>query len=342
MIELLRELCARPGVSGDEALVREYIIDSIKDCCDYQVDKLGNLICHKQGTAKAAAKVMLSAHMDEVGMVVSAVCDDGTLRFHPVGGLEPGVLAGRTVLVGERALPAVIGTKPVHLMDKAERERPFSADSLRLDLGAATRERALELARPGDFVTFLPEFTFLGPDLLRGKALDDRAGCALLIRLLQRPQPFDLIVAFTVQEETGCVGARTAAAQVEPDYGIAVETTTAGDIGDAPRDRQVCRLGQGPVLSFMDRATIYHRETLDKALAVAEEKAIPCQLKEGVFGGNEARSVQSAGGGAKMLAISLACRYLHSPGCVLDRRDLEPTLLLLEAVAARLAGGEER
>ncbi len=336
MLSLIKRLCALPGPSGNEGAVQEYIINCIKDYCDYETDALGNLIAYKKGRQAAAKRLLLSAHMDEVGLVITTVEESGLLKFACLGGIEASVLAGRRVQIGDAGLPGVVGAQPIHLLETEEREKPLKMDTLYIDIGAANREEALELAAPGDTVTFEPGFAEFGNGLIRSKALDDRAGCALLIELIRSDLPVDCTFAFTVQEETGCIGAKAAAFGVQPDIGIAVETTTAGDIVGAAPARRVCSLGKGPVISFMDRGTVYDRGLFDTAVSVARGANLPFQVKEGVFGGNESRSVQTAGAGARVLAVSLPCRYLHSPSCVLAKADLNPTLELLRGLIDKL------
>ncbi len=338
MLSLIEALCALPGAPGNEDAVRNYITESIKDYCDYKIDPLGNIIAHKKGKSAAARLLLLSAHMDEVGLIITAVEESGLLKFTALGGVDASVMAGRRVFIGAAGVPGVVGTKPIHLLESEEREKPLKADTLCIDIGAENRENALELVAPGDTATFEPGLTEFGDGLVRAKALDDRVGCALLIELIRGELPYDCTFAFTVQEETGCIGAKAAAFGVEPDIGIAVETTTAGDIvGTAPA-RRVCSLGRGPVISFMDKGTIYDRGLFDTAVAVARKRDIPFQVKEGVFGGNESRSVQTAAAGARVLAVSLPCRYLHSPGSVLAKKDLQPTLTLLRGLIEKLGG----
>lgn len=336
MLSLIQELCALPGPSGNEDEVREYITNRIKDYCDYEIDPMGNVIAYKKGKETATKRLLLSAHMDEVGLIITSVEENGLLKFACLGGIEASAIAGRRVLIGGQAIPGVVGTKPIHLLEGDEKDKPLKLDALYIDIGVNSRDDALKLVNPGDTVTFEPGLTEFGDGLVRSKALDDRAGCALLIELIRSELPYDCTFAFTVQEETGCTGAKAAAFKVQPDIGIAVETTTAGDVVGTPVSRRVCSLRRGPVISFMDRGTIYDRELFDIAVSVARENKIPFQVKEGVYGGNESRSVQTAAAGAKVLAVSLPCRYLHSPGCVLAKEDIQPTFELLRGLIGRL------
>ncbi len=338
MIDLLKQLCALPGVSGDELRVMEYITERIKPYCDYKIDPLGNIIAHKKGANPAKTKLMLSAHMDEVGMIVAHITADGLLKPAMVGGIDPSVVAGRRVSVGEDGLVGILGLVPVHLLSADAREKSLKADALYIDIGATDKAEAESLVSLGDIVVFESHFTEFGEGKIMDKALDDRAGCALLIKLIESDLAYDCTFAFTVQEEVGCVGGRTAAYGVNPDIGIAVETTTAADIPTTPPHKQVCRLGGGPVISFMDGGTVYDRELYRCGMALGKSLGIPCQTKEGIYGGNESRSVQTSRDGTRVMAVSMPCRYLHSPSCMLDTEDMKQTYHLLRALIEELAG----
>ena len=337
LVTLTQQLCALSGISGDEGKVAEYITDCIKGCCNYKIDGLGNIIAFKKGKKTPAKKLMLNAHMDEVGFVVSHIGGDGTLKMHPVGGVDAAVTVGRRVLVGKNALPGVVGSVPIHLMESSARDKAVSMDELYIDIGANSKEEAEALVKPGDSVVFEPGFSFLGEGLIMGKALDDRAGCAMLIKLIQTELEYDCTFVFTVQEEIGCVGAKAAAYTVKPDISIVVETTTAGDLAGVAESKKVCALGSGPVIPFMDRGTVYDRNLYDRAHSLANKIGIKTQTKEGVYGGTEGRSIQTAAAGAKVLAVSLPCRYLHSASCVLSQQDMQNQLRLLQALIEEFA-----
>ncbi len=327
----LRTLTQLRGVSGMEDAVRDAILRMIDGHChSWRVDPTGNLIVEKKGAAPAVQKLLLSAHMDEVGLLVTHVQEDGFLRFAPVGGIMPAVAAGRPVLVGERALPGTIGVKPVHLLDSDEKEKYAKLDDMLVDIGASSREEALSLAAPGDQITFVGEYREMGDGCIASKAIDDRGGCALLVELIRSDLPCDCTFAFTCQEETGCLGGGTAAFGTAPDIGIAVEGTTAGDIPSAPAHKKVCALRKGPVLSYKDRGTTYSRALYQAAIAAAEGAGIPWQTKEGVFGGNESRSVQASREGVRVLAVSLPVRYIHSAHSLAAKQDMEDAYRLLK------------
>ena len=333
----IEALCALRGPSGREAAVREYLIGEIKGHADYEVDPLGNLLVRKKGKNPAKKVLQLSAHMDEVGFIVTGIDEKGFLSFAPVGGVQPEVTGGRMVLVGDDGIPGMVGCKPVHLCDEKERCDPGKHSAMKIDIGAKDKADAEKRVAPGDMVTFTGPVLHYGEGRVAGRALDDRAGCAMLLAMIREELPCDCCFSFTVQEEVGCFGGKTAAYTLRPDIAVAVETTTAGDLAGVPEERKVCRLGQGPVVSFMDRGTIYTYDLYKRVRALADENGIPNQTKEGVFGGNESRSLMTAAGGCEVMAISIPSRYLHSPACVADEKDIENTLELLRLLPGALA-----
>ncbi len=337
MLEIIKELCLLPGISGRENAVRDYIIEQIKDCAEYSDDPLGNLIVYKKGKKPANNKVMLDAHMDEVGFIVTAITSEGFLRFTKVGGIDSRVILGRKVKVGDKAVNGVIGIKPIHLVEKSAEADIPKADDLYIDIGAKSREEAMEYVRLGDSICFESDFIEFGDGFIKSKALDDRAGCAILVEMIKSELEYDMWFSFSVQEEIGTRGAQTAAFTVAPDYAIAVETTTAADISGVKDEKRVCICGKGGTVSFMDRSTLYSRELFDKAFEIAEKEAIACQPKTMVAGGNDSGAIHKSRGGVKVLTVSIPCRYLHSPSCVIKYEDAVESLRLVKALAEDFA-----
>lgn len=334
MLNTLKELCSLPGASGREDAVREYLIGRITAAqADYEVDALGNLLVRKKGAERAKKRVMLAAHMDEVALIVTYITEEGYLKFSPVGGIDPRVLFGRSVFVGEKMLPGVIGSMPVHLLEKEDLKKIPDFDKLYIDIGAASAAEAQAAVRLGDIACFDSGFVPFGERRIKAKALDDRAGCAILLKMIESDQPYDLTFAFTVQEEVGLRGAGAAAYQLNPDYAIVVETTTAADIAGVEPHKRVCALGKGAVVSFMDRSTIYDQKLYSFAFSLAERKNIRCQTKTVIAGGNDAGAIHKSRGGVKTVAVSVPCRYLHSPSCVIEEGDLYDTADLVRALA---------
>ena len=335
MKELLKELCMINGVSGDESAVRESIIEKIKDYCDYRVDNLGNLICFCKGRKTSGKKVMIAAHMDEVGFIVMYIRSDGTLSFGEVGWIDPSVVIGRQVSVGKNHISGIVGSTAVHNLSKEQRESAPEMDSLYIDIGADSAEEAEKYVSLGDCVYFDSEFIEMG-SRIKSKAIDDRAGCAVMIRLIQEKPEYDTYFVFNVQEEIGLRGSRVSAFSVEPDFAIVLEATTASDIDGVNGGERVCSLGKGPVVGFMDRSTVYDREMYRLAFDTASELNIPCQTKTRIAGGNDSGAIHLTKCGVRTLAVSVPCRYLHSPSCVIEQQDFENTFVLVHELLKRV------
>ena len=332
MLEILKELCALDGVSGEEDAVREYIINKIKGHCEYSVDPLGSIIAFKKGKNRSVKKVMLDAHTDEVGLIITSVTEDGFLKFAAVGGIDTAVLMFRRVRIGN--INGVIGGKPIHLMSGDEKKKLPKPDSLYIDIGASSKDEALELVRIGDRAVICGEYTEMG-NKIKAKAIDDRAGCAILISLITSDSDYDFYATFSVQEEVGLRGAKAAAFAVEPDSAIVLEATTAADIADVPDGQRVCVLGDGPAVSFMDRAAVYDRNYYNAALS----SGIKCQPKAAVAGGNNSGEIHLSRGGVRTLAISVPCRYIHSPSCVACKEDIENAAKLAKYMLNGICSG---
>lgn len=333
----LKKLCALEGVSGREEAVRAYVLEALagsKAPKRVEVDALGSVIVRLQGKRPASRPVLFAAHMDEVGLIVTGATEEGFLRFATVGGLDPRVLFGRKVLVNGHA--GLIGSKAVHMCSKEERKTVPSSDKLLIDVGTDSREAALKIARPGDVAAFDSGYIRLEGGLVKARALDDRAGCALLLKLAEEQPETDIMLAFTVQEEIGLRGAKTVAYAVRPELAVVIDSTTANDTAGVPDDKQVCRVGAGPVVSFMDNRTLYDRGLYEEIFRIAGEEHIQTQPKTAVAGGNDAGAIQLSRSGVRVAAVSLPCRYIHSPSCVLSKKDMEETLSLMRALAARL------
>lgn len=335
----LQTLCALCGVSGREHAVRDYILEQLNAAPTDKtvtVDPLGNVLVELRGERRADKRLMFAAHMDEVGLIITHIESDGTLKFAPVGGIDDKALFGARVQVGDAV--GIIGGKAIHQCSGDEKKTVPCADKMRIDIGAATREEAEQAVGVGDVATFYSEWIALGDHKVKAKALDDRAGCALLLQLAQTTPKYDITLAFTVQEEVGLRGARTAAFAVQPDVAVVVDVTTAADIAGVSGADCVCRQGEGPVVSFMDGRTLYDSDLYDTLMKTAKTLGIPAQTKTRIAGGNDAGSIQTTGRGARVAAVSLPGRYIHSSGCVIDTRDFEDTAALLNASVAAILG----
>ncbi|HUT14756.1 MAG TPA: M42 family metallopeptidase [Anaerolineae bacterium] len=336
---LLRELSEAFGVSGREDKVRELILRAIEDTADeYHVDALGNLIALKKGTRKAGPKVMLTAHMDEVGLMIMHIEKGGSLRFRPVGGIDPRVLLAKRVLIGDDRVPGVIAVKPIHLLEPKARQQVVRIQDMSIDIGASSNEAAERLVTIGDYAAFDTSFRELGGPLraVKGKAFDDRAGCAVLIELLHNEYPFDLYAAFTTQEEVGLRGARVAAYSIAPDIAFALEGTVCDD---TPKKRDVSpttRVGAGPAITVMDRSVIADRRLVKLLTDTAEENGIPYQFKQPGKGGTDAGAIHLSREGVPSAVVAVPSRYIHSAVSLLSLNDLDNTVRLMKLALARV------
>ncbi len=334
MNELLKQLCLLDGTSGDEGAVRDFVIEQIKDYCEYRVDNLGNIIAFKKGKNKSSKKILIDAHLDEVGLIITHIDSNGFLRFKTVGGIDTAALMFRRVLINGKTL-GVIGGKPIHLSDGDERKKLPSADSLYIDIGVTTDKEAQELVSVGDCAVMCSDYTVVGNKIL-AKALDDRVGCAVLIDLLKTQVEYDFYASFSVQEEVGLRGAAVAAYSVEPDAAIVIDGTTAADVAGVADSKRVCCQGKGAVVSFMDGATSYDREYYNAALS----SGIPAQSKCAVAGGNNAGAIHLSRGGVRTVALSVPCRYIHTSGSTCDMSDIIAVRDLTKYMISKIAGGE--
>ena len=324
LIEELKTLCALSGVSGDEGDVRDYIISRVGGYADeVMIDAMGNVIVHKKGASKPEKKIMLCAHMDEVGVIVTSITDDGYLRFAMAGGVDNRVVAGKKVTFGKQRAPGVIGCRAMHLIKGKDREKAAETEEMYIDVGAKNREEASLLVSPGDTGAFDDEINEFGDGFIKAKAIDDRFGCAVLITLIESGLPVDCMFAFTVQEEVGLRGAHTAAFRSAPDIALVVESTTAADMPSVPANRKVCKVGGGAVIPFMDGGSIYDRELFTVLTGLAEENDIPWQTKNVISGGTDGAVFQRSRAGVKTAVIAAPVRNLHSPACVAKYADME-------------------
>ena len=333
---MLKDLCLLNGTSGDEVRVRDYIINEIKEYSTYEVDNLGSIIAYKKGKKKPNKIVCINAHMDEVGFIITGITSDGYLRFAPVGGIDTKVCLDRAVTVGENRINGVIADKAYHLLEDGEKDKAPSFDKLLIDIGAKSETEAQSVVSLGDFAYFESDYTELGNGYIKAKALDDRIGCMLMIELIKSELEYDTVFCFNVQEEVGLRGSKCTSFAVGADISIVLEATTAGDLDGVLGADRVCVLGNGGVVSFMDNRTIYDRELYKLAMNTASENNIPVQTKTAVAGGNDAGSIQTSGKGAKVMALSLPCRYIHSPSSVVKKSDIDNTRKLLKEILKKI------
>ncbi|MFN2133504.1 MAG: M42 family metallopeptidase [Anaerolineae bacterium] len=329
------------GPAGCEGKVRRVVIDAIADKVDeLQVDHLGNVIARQKGTQYPDFKVMVSAHMDEVGFMITHIDDGGLLHFTKVGGIDDRVLPAKVVRIGRSEIRGVISVKPVHLTDQAERNKVISYENMTIDIGVSSKAEAERLVDRGDYAVFDVAYEDLGVPsmpMAKGKAFDDRAGCAVLIELIERgPYPFDFWPVFTTMEEVGLRGAQVAAYRVMPDAALALEGTICDD---GPREEDTSpttAVGKGPAISPMDRSVIADRRLVRLLVETAEAEGIPYQFKQPGMGGTDAGAIHLAKTGVPSVPVSVPSRYIHSPVCMLSKDDLNNTVRLMTATLQRM------
>lgn len=333
MLKLLEQLCNINGPSGAEDKVREFVVKQLEDCAELSVTPLGSVIAKKKRGPKPQKNIMLDAHIDEVGLIITSITEDGFARFDCVGGIEPAIMAAAKVDVN--GICGVVMSKPVHFMSKDELSKPVLLADLYIDFGTQSKEETLKLVKPGDTGIFCGEFARLG-NCIRAKALDDRVGTAIIIDMLKDDSLPVFTASFSVQEEVGQGGAKTSAFIIEPDGAIVLEGTTACDVADIAEDKQVCVLGCGPAVSFMDRFTLYDNKLFDFAV----NSGLKCQPKTAVAGGNDSGVIHTSGKGVPTVSISVPCRYIHSPSSVCDVNDIADTRALAAKMLEEMACGE--
>ncbi len=333
---LLKRLSEAAGVPGREERIRELISSELEGVVDsLETDAMGNLIARKKSKKKQAKRVMVSAHMDEIGFYVRFIDDDGFLRVQNLGGFDTRNLFARPVTV-HTASGDVVGVmnpavKPVHIASADDRKKVPELTEFFVDTGLDA-ETVTAKVRLGDPVTLRHPFEDLG-DVVTGKALDDRVNCFILIELLKtlKKPAHDLYAVFSVQEEVGLRGAQTAAYALEPEIGVALDTTLAVDIPGTPAEQRVTKLGDGVALKVMDSSAISTRWLLDEFIALAEQHGVPHQFELLPLGGTDAGAMQRSRGGVASLTLSIPSRYVHTVTEMVAKRDVEASLALLRA-----------
>ncbi|TGE33511.1 M42 family metallopeptidase [Desulfosporosinus sp. Sb-LF] len=326
---LLKSLSELNGTSGAERLVRDFLRQQIEPYVDSVIiDKMGNLIATKNGH-RPGPKIMITAHMDEVALMIVEITSDGFLKFRPVGGIDPRILVSKPVLINETII-GVIGAKAIHLQKPAERQKALPLDQLYIDIGAKSKEEASSKVKLGDYAYFMTKCESFGEGLYKGKAFDDRVGCAILVELLKKDYDFPLVAAFTVQEEVGLRGAKVAAYHISPDFAIVLEGTVAADVSDREEEGWVTEVGKGPACSLMDRATLYTPKHIQWVTDIARQMGIPLQFRRGSSGGNDAGSIHVSKIGIPTVVLSVPCRYIHSCASVISEKDYAACLNLVD------------
>jgi len=328
-IALLERLTNAVAVSGDEAEVRAIVLESIRDIADeVRVDALGNVLAVRKAKRENAPRVMIAAHMDEVGFMLVDDEDGGLFRFELVGGIDVRQLPGKPVLVGKDRVPGVIGAPPIHLINREDLRRSLPLESLRIDLGP----KGEGMANPGDRATFATRFQQVGGSVM-AKALDNRLGVATLIELVRNaPEEVELLAAFTVQEEVGLRGARVAAFAFHPDVAMALDSTPAMDLpmwDESENSQYNTRLDAGPALYVADSSTLSDPRLIRHFMRTGEELGIPYQIRQPGGGGTDAGAIHRQLDGIPSLSISVPGRYAHTAVLLARLSDWQNTLALV-------------
>lgn len=325
MLKELKELSELSGVSGDEIRVREYLKRRIKKhATQISEDAYGNLIARK-GPEKRP-RIMLAAHMDEVGLMIAGIEKNGLLRFRAIG-MIPNVLMAKRVFIGKKKVLGIIGHKPIHLAKEEELKKIPKMTDLFIDIGVSSSKAAAKVVSIGDYASFGTEYRETG-DSVQGKALDNRVGCFVLLQMIAKSD-LPAYYAFTVQEEVGLRGGRIAASRVKPDVAIAVDTTSSGEWPDDGDKPQYPVVGAGAVVTTADRSVICDASLVKLIRETADRESIPHQDKRPMIGGTDAGSMHLAGIGARSAVISVAARYIHSPLSFASKADISAVGKLL-------------
>jgi len=333
---LIKELTLAEGISGDEFDIRNKIKTEINNnLFDVFTDSMGNLFATKK-EKKESINVMVTAHMDEVGLMITLINDNGTLKFKTIGSIDERVLASKRFFIGPQLIPGVIGTKPIHLLEGDEKKQPLKAKELYIDIGCNSKEQAQQLVQPGDYAYFDTEFIEMENQMIKSKAFDNRVGCSLIIDLLMENYNINLQACFTAQEEIGSRGAGPAARRIKPDCTIILEGTTCCDVPHTEGHNIVAKINGGPVISIIDKATIANRKFFDFVTEIAKKNNIKYQIKEGIYGRNDSAPIQASENGIPTIVISVPCRYIHSPSSVMSLNDYNETAKLIKALLNEL------
>ena len=340
-IKLLEKLCQAFGPTSCEYEVADIIESEIKGKYDEHItDFIGDNIYRIKG--KTDKKLMLSAHTDEVGFMISSIDENGYLYFQTVGGFDVKVLCGRKLFVGDygrEKISGLIASKAIHQQNAEERGRATPVDKMYIDIGATSKEDAEKYVSVGDYAVFDSDFVRFGDGMIKGKAIDDRLGCAVLCDIIKYihdnkiTPDFDLYFCFTVREEVGRSGAVITANRIKPDMALVLESTAVADIAGTPEHKKVALTGKGPAVSVMDYGTVYLPEMTEFAMNIGKKYDIPCQLKKYVSGGNDAGHIHKAVGGVKTIAVSCPTRYIHSASCVINENDYNSMCELAKQIA---------
>lgn len=340
-VEVLEKLSDACGVTGREEQVRDLMKRFLKPNVDeVREDRLGNVIGIKEGK-KNAPRVMLAAHMDEIGLLVKTISKEGFLQFAKMGGIDDRILLAQKVIIHTEKGPlhGIIGSKPPHIQKEEERKKVVTYDKLFIDIGAENQEQAKKMGvKIGDSVGFDVKFAKIGRDIVIGKALDDRVGCAIMIEVMKQLKKTEctIFAVGTVQEEVNLRGATTAAFGINPDVGIALDVTIAGDVLGVKEFEAPIKLKKGPSIEVADAGLITHPKVLRLLVDTAEENNIPYQLETGLPGSTDAARISLTREGVPSGVVSVPTRYIHSPTALISLQDAENATKLTVAAVKKI------
>lgn len=334
-----RELSELIGVSGNENPIVRFIQSQIDGLVGKMwVDPLGSLLAIIEGE-ESKEKIMLDAHMDEIGFMISHIDPKGFLRFVPIGGWDNRILLGQCVKIlgnNSKEYHGIIGSKPPHLTTESERKKTVKISDMYIDIGMSSRDK-VEACKIniGSFGTLYDPFAEFPNNMIRGKAFDDRTGVNVLIHIIkefaENPPSDSLLFSFSVQEEVGGRGAAPAAFNLDPTIALAIENTTAGDVPGVKDSECPAYIGKGPAISVADRSMLAHPTVNDRLIKNAKLENIPFHLKKPIFGGTNAGRIHQAREGIPSSVVSVPCRYIHSPTSLLSIEDVFHTIKLVSA-----------
>ncbi|OED30140.1 M42 family metallopeptidase [Methanosphaera sp. WGK6] len=342
MKDLLKKLSEACGISGFEGNIREILKDELKDHVDeMETDTMGNLITTHKGK-EGKPSVMLASHMDEIGLMVSYIDDNGFIKFVKIGGINDQMLLNQKVFIQteDGEVPGVIGSKPPHITSASEAKKIVPYTDMFIDIGAKDKEQAEELVSIGDAIVFHTEFEEYLNDLVMGKALDNRVGCTVMAEVMKQTDCDATVYGVgTVQEEVGLKGAKTSAFKLNPDLAIALDTTIAGDHPGVKPENAPAKAGEGPVIVFADasgRGLLSHPMMKKLLIEAAEAAEIDYQVEVGDGGTTDATAIHLTREGIPTTTLSVATRYIHTPVSVVSVKDIEDTVKLILEFLKRL------
>lgn len=336
-MDLIEKLCKAGGVSGFEDEVRSIMTEEFKKAkCEVSVDNFGNVIAKK---GKGKTKIMLAAHMDEVGLLVKHINKEGYISFVKIGGIDDRILPNQMVKIRTKyhikgSVTGVIGVRPYHLEKKKEEKEVIKLEDMFIDIGAKNRKEAEKLVSVGDPITFMPNFEILNKEFICGKALDNRLGCYALIKIMQNLPKLnaEVYAVGTTQEEVGLKGARVAAFKINPDYCIAIDITHSGDVPQVKETESSLKLGKGPAITILEasgRGVVTHPKIKDILVRTATKNKIPYQMDVLEGGMTDAAIIYITREGIPSGAVSIPIRYTHGTASVFNINDLNNTIKLV-------------